>query len=184
MSDQQIIELLQAGKYTKAGEKLYAYFPVVKKLVLANSGTVQDAQDIYQEALLILIRKVQTPTFTLTSGLNTYLYSISRLLWLEQLRRNNKKMNLATEPAAAPVDTAIDIHFEEEDKHLLAEKAFLMLAEKCRQLLQLFYYKQLPLAKIASLLKFSSQKVAKNQKYRCLEKAKENLKTLQTNSHE
>ena len=37
---------------------------------------------------------------------------------------------------------------------------------------------------IADKLGFGSEKTAKNQKYRCLEKAKENLKTLKSASHE
>lgn len=52
------------------------------------------------------------------------------------------------------------------------------LGQKCKELLELFYFKKLSMKDISKKLGFASEKVAKNQKYRCIEKAKENLKNL------
>ena len=67
----------------------------------------------------------------------------------------------------------------------LAKAAFDLLGEKCRQLLILFYFKRNSFREIASLLKFGSEETAKNQKYRCIQKAKENYLILsKTDTHE
>lgn len=184
MKDSRIVGLLKGNQFAKAGEELYAYFPVVKKLILKNSGSRQDAEDIYQEALIILVRKVQAPDFVLSSSLNTYLYSICRFLWNDRLKQKNRIIEVEVEKShlVFSVDEVEFIGREMENK--LSEKAFLQLGEKCRQLLLLFYFKKKPLKEIAGELGFSSEKVAKNQKYRCLEKAKENLKLLKTSDHE
>ena len=183
MNDHQIIEFFKAGNYSKASEKLYAYFPVIKKLVLKNSGSKQDAEDIYQEALIILINKTQNPNFKLTSSLNTYVYSICRWLWNDELKKKNKKIKVEIKGNETFLEEEIKLSIDEHDQKL-AEKAFDQLGEKCKDLLRLFYFKKMNLRDIAVKLNFATEKVAKNQKYRCMEKAKENLKTLKALTHE
>jgi len=185
MKDTRIIELLKKNDFAKAGELLYDYFPVVKKLVLRNNGSRQDAEDIYQEALIILVRKVQSADFVLYSSLNTYLYSICRFLWSDRLKQKKRMVEVDIEKShyifSEDEEQAIKERERENEK---AEKAFLQLGDKCRQLLLFFYFKKQSLKEIAITLGFSSEKVAKNQKYRCLEKAKEHFKTLKTPVHE
>ncbi|PBQ33053.1 RNA polymerase [Sphingobacteriaceae bacterium] len=185
MKDSQIIELLQGNHYAKVSEKLYGYFPVIKKFVLKNSGSRQDAEDIYQEALIILIRKLKTPDFVLTSSLTTYLYSICRFLWSERLKKQSKRIEVDLETTQqASAEHHLETLYKTESENTLAEKAFHQLGEKCKQLLLLFYFKKMSMRDIAAKLNFGSEKVAKNQKYRCIEKAKENLQILKTSGHE
>jgi len=185
MKDSQILELLKSNHYARAGEKLYSYFPVIKKLVLKNSGNREDAQDLYQEALIILIKKVQTTDFVLSSSLNTYLYSICRFLWSERLKKKNKRIEVEFEKDHQIFpEQELEVLYKTESENKLAEKAFQQLGEKCKALLLLFYFKKQTMKDIALQLKFSSEKIAKNQKYRCIEKAKENLQILKYSSHE
>jgi RNA polymerase sigma factor (sigma-70 family) len=182
MKDQQIIEFLRSGNYSKASEKLYAYFPVIKKLVLKNSGSKQDAEDVYQEALIILMNKMQNPEFKLTSSLNTYVYSVCRFLWNDELKKKNKMIKVDIKGNETILEEAAPTRDDQDQR--MAEKAFDLIGEKCKELLRLFYFNQMSLKDIAVKLRFSTEKVAKNQKYRCLEKAKENLRTLQNTAHE
>lgn len=182
MKDEDILTLLKKENYTKASEKLYAYFPVVRKQILANSGSRQDAEDIYQEALIVFFRKVQNPEFILTSSINTYLYSICRYLWSDVLKKRKIKTKVHTDTnEIAGNDT---IWEEQEEKIKLAEQAVNRLGQRCKQLLQLFYYGKVDLKTIAQKMGFANEKVAKNQKYRCLENARTYLQTLKNNSHE
>lgn len=181
MTDEQIITLLRSEHYSKAGQKLYAYFPVVKKLILRNSGNQQDAEDIFQESLIILIRKVREGNFVLKGNLTTYLYGVCRLLWSAHLRNKGKEIQRDKYPWFP--EPEIDANPADRPIHL-AVAALQQLGEKCRQLLLLFYLKKMPLREIAQRLQFSSEKTAKNQKYRCLEKAKLNLQTLISDNHE
>jgi RNA polymerase sigma factor (sigma-70 family) len=152
--------------------------PSVKKYIAANSGTVDDAKDIFQDALVVLYKKVQSSGFVLSVPLRTYLQAIVKNLWWQELRRRNK----------IPVDfepgDIVDVMPEEGKDYDLASAAFNLLGEKCRQLLILFYFKKKSFRQIASALAFGDEKTAKNQKYRCLQKAKENYLTLTTRSHE
>jgi len=176
MTDNEIIAHLQHNKYSLAIKGLYNILPAVKQYIKANSGTANDAQDIFQDALVILYKKIHAGNFTLTVPLKTYLMAVVKNCWLQELRQQKK-----LPPGEVPDDIAAAETIEEPGFDF-ANAAFNLLGEKCRQLLILFYYKKKNFREIAAILNFSDEKVAKNQKYRCIQKAKDNYLTLSKNS--
>jgi RNA polymerase sigma factor (sigma-70 family) len=176
MSDQKIIELLRANKNEKAFYLLYKGFPMIRKMIMANGGRKEDAEDMYQDALILLCKKVSDPSFVLSSALSTYLYSICRFLWKDELKKKNRLTQFRAEPGDDSVDLNEELEKELKLKH--AEEALKTLGGKCLELLKLFYYEFLSMKQIALKLGFSSEKIAKNQKYKCIERAKANLKEL------
>lgn len=175
MLDQKIIQLIRTGKSDKALDGLYKHFPMIRKMVRTHGGDVRDAEDVFQDALVILCRKIENPDFTLTSRLSTYLYGVCRYLWKDELRRRKR----AIPPDLADTEEAAATAVEEELTIKLAEKVLLELGDRCRELLGLFYEAGLQLKDIASRMGYSSENTAKTQKYKCLENARNTLRTLQ-----
>ena len=176
MPDQQLIDLIRTGRSDKALATLYHHFPMIRKVIRSHGGNAADAEDIFQEALIILVRNIQQRNFTLTSKLSTYLYGICRLLWKDELRRRNRPIphELIQSPEEGQTfDT------EKELQARLAEKALDELGERCRELLLLFYHGGVKLKDIAARMGYSAENTARNQKYKCLEAAKLRLKQLQ-----
>ncbi len=60
------------------------YYPI-QSMILKMGGTKDNAQDIFQEALIVLLLKLRNSTFILTSSICTYLYSVARNLWLKKI---------------------------------------------------------------------------------------------------
>jgi RNA polymerase sigma factor (sigma-70 family) len=179
MTDKEIIEHLEQDKYSAALKGLYNILPVAKKYIRENNGSADDALDIFQDALVVLCRKVKAGGFELTGPLKTYLMAVVRNCWLQELRQRGKL------PAGTTENEVAVAEHKEEPLFALAETAFNALGEKCRQLLTLFYFNKASFKSIAVTLDFSDEKVAKNQKYRCLQKAKEHYVTLSKNgTHE
>tara|TARA_R110002049_G_scaffold50539_17_gene143470 strand:- start:6192 stop:6731 length:540 start_codon:yes stop_codon:yes gene_type:complete len=168
MNDEKILALFKKGEQEKAFVQLYNLYPKIETLILSKGGKKYDASDVFQEALLILHRNLEKTDFKLTSSFYTYLYSVSRFVW-KDIQKKNSKLELQSleEGEIEYYQTVLN-----EKKFQLAENAFLQLGERCQQLLQLFYHKGLSFKEIAFAMKFKSEKVAKNQKYKCLEKAK------------
>lgn len=172
MTDTQIIEYLRTSQHGSAIKHLYKMLPDAKKYIVANSGSIEDANDIFQDALVILYRKVNDQNLELTVSLKTYFLSIIKNCWRSELRQRGKFS--ATElPAEIP-----DFPVDEEEYFIKAKKAFSILGDKCKQLLIEFYFKKRSFKEIATALGFNDEKTAKNQKYRCLQKAKEHYITL------
>lgn len=177
MNDNEIITALGKHHFSKAMKPLYKYRPVVIKFVKQYGGTKEDAEDIFQDALVLLCRKIDQGNFHLSASLNTYLYGISKNLWREEIRKRNKMIVIAPDNDLSAED---EVFIQSETKYQQAEDAFKLLGEKCQKLLMLFYYHKKTMLEIAPLLDFSNERVAKNQKYRCMEKAKEYYSDLKT----
>lgn len=169
MSDSIIINQIRSGDHSKAFYRLYKGFSAVRKYVVQNSGTTDDAKDIFQDALIVLNEKVKQPDFELSANLTTYLFAIAKNKWLCELRKRNRPL---------PEIQEEHLNEEQEEKFLLAEKALLKIGEKCQEILISFYVAKKTMEEIAKKFGFSGERSAKNQKYKCLEKAREIYRTL------
>ena len=169
MKDTDIIAYLLNGNINRAVKGLYNFFPDIRKMVITNSGSREDAEDVFQEAMMVLYCHCRQKDFILNSSLRTYVYAIARNKWYMELRRRKKEIPFVVNAYSEGATDA------EEERWNAAENAFMMLGEKCREILLMFYLRKMSMSQIASAMGFSSEQVAKNQKYRCVEKAKLHL---------
>ena len=65
-------------------------YNMVQSLIINNNGTSDDAKDVFQEAMIVLYEKVRAGNFELSCLIKTYLYSVSRRLWLKRLQQINR----------------------------------------------------------------------------------------------
>jgi len=170
--------LIKSNSTGRAMSELYQYLPKVEGLILSKGGNKEDAGDMYQEALIIFCRKAKEDAFVLTSAIGTYLYSTCRFLWKDELKRRNKSsFEFESELSGGEEESLLEA-IEEEKNYQLAEEALSQIGDRCIQLLKLFYHEGMRMVEIATRMKFSSEKIAKNQKYKCLERAKRQLQEL------
>lgn len=177
MSDEKIIELLKVNKTDRAFSKLYTDFPKVKKMILSKGGTKDDAEDIFQEALIILYNKVNQGDFKLTSKIGTYLYSVSRFLWKDQLIKNNKTVDsdFSNDQLIETNKEELEEIIKKEEKLQVIEQVLKEISQKCQEIFELFYFKKLSMKDIAIKMKYTSERVARTQKYKCVEQAKKKI---------
>ena len=80
-----------AGLKSRNEKILKAYYKLfysgIRHFVLKNSGSEEDARDLFQDVILVLFQKVRKDSFLLTCSLSTYLFSVSRLLWFKELSK-------------------------------------------------------------------------------------------------
>lgn len=177
-NDESILLMLKTEVSEKNIKILYSYFPPIKRFIMNNGGSTDDAFDTFQDALLILINKVKTTDFQLTSSLSTYLFSVCKYQWQIKLTKQNRFAQFAKHFTENEVITEP----EDDTKYTNASKAFQLLGEKCKALLTAFYYQKLNMVQIAENFGYDSEKVAKNQKYKCLEKARLEYSKLLTSN--
>ena len=70
-------------------ERLYDQcLPGIIRYIKMNKGSEEDAKDIFQDAVVVLYKKLKDMDIILTTSLQSYLLAISRNLWLTTLRNN------------------------------------------------------------------------------------------------
>lgn len=154
--------------------KLYkAYFAMVLQFVLNNNGDEDDAKDVYQEAIIVLYNKIKAGDFELSSKLKTYIYAVSRRIWLKKITLNNKKIGKITDYEEVLI-VEDDVE-QQEEKDLQFEKmksALNLLGEPCKTIIQDFYMHSLSMQDICEKFGYTNTDNAKTQKYKCLQRLK------------
>lgn len=156
-------------------KSLYKKWPEVRRYMKTFGCNSRDAEDIFQEALLIYCRKKEDNAFVLTTDPFFYVRNTCKLLWYNQSRKEQKQQTFELEKDIAEMD---DDWFQKEMNLSRIEKAIQQLGQQCRELLQLFYGSGWNMTDIAKKIGLRNDKVAKAQKYRCLQKTRENAIAL------
>lgn len=158
----------------EALNKLYlGYFPMVLQFILNNSGDEDDAKDVYQEAIIVLYDKIKSGNFELSSKLKTYLYSVSRRIWLKKLAQQNKKTNnIADFEDILAVEEDLEWHEQKDQQFDQMKTALDNLGEPCKTIIQDFYIHNLSMQDICEKFGYTNTDNAKTQKYKCLQRLK------------
>lgn len=157
----------------KAIETIYKEnFTMVQALVVNNSGTTEDAKDIFQEALIVLYEKVKSGTFELNCQIKTYVYSVSRRLWLKRLMQQSRFSIGEADEETVAVESEVEEYEKRDLEFTMMEKAMAGLGEPCKSLLEAFYLQKIGMQEIAASFGYTNADNAKNQKYKCLMRLK------------
>jgi len=145
------------------------YFPIVRFFVIKNSGTDEDAKDVFQEAIILVYKRLKDGTLDLTCAFKTYLYSVCRILWLRQLEKRKVRSEVvADNQVYVQLEDGIEGQVEEQEQFRIYQKHFQLLHKDCQEILQLFL-KKVPLKEIAQKMSIKSDKYLKKRKYDCKE---------------
>ena len=183
-SDEDLINMLKDSNdalaivYKKHKDYCFNFM----KAMYNDNDTIQD---IYQDATIVFYESVNKPNFILSCSIQTYLNSICRNQILVRIKHSNRYEVKSSEENSQYIENLTD-WFEEvgnvNNDRIAVMKTVLKemkdSANKCYDMLVRFFYQNQTMDKIAIALSYNGADVAKNQKYRCIEKAKQNLKQL------
>jgi RNA polymerase sigma factor (sigma-70 family) len=149
------------------------FYNEISYMVTSNSGSKMDAEDLFQDALVVLYQKISRENLYLTCSFNTYLYSVCRHLWLQKLNRREFKYEFKEIAEIDKFEDDLDFEeqTEESEKYKLFQQHFLRLSQDEQKVLRL-YMSKTPAKEAASIMGYKSDKYAKFRKYVCKEKLK------------
>jgi RNA polymerase sigma factor (sigma-70 family) len=176
-SDEAILEGLRLRSDYIINFTYKEFFPLVKFLVAENGGSGEDAEDVFQDGIIILYNKVSLNQLILTSSFKTYMYSVCRNLWLQKLAKRKAiydKLTDVDEFIDLPKDMLSEASIEEAELHRIIQIHFLSLPDDCQKVLKLFI-KKVPLRDIAGIMGFKTENYAKTRKYLCKQDLKRRI---------
>ncbi|MFD2561661.1 RNA polymerase sigma factor [Aquimarina rubra] len=141
-------------------------FPKVQSFVLSNNGSITDAEDVFQKALMQLIARYKVKTFVIEGALEGYFFVVCRNLWRREL--NKQKRIVTNDDALEHVKEAEDMTMAtlEQEKWELFQEKLTQLSDNCKQLLQLFFQK-VPYKEIVEKLGYNTDNVVRQRIFNC-----------------
>ena len=170
MNEQEIFERIRKGD-EKALEFIYKkYYRMMTKLVITNSGTEEEARDVYQDALVVFWQKARSGNLVLTSKMSTFIYSVCQNLWRKELDRKKRMSN-------EEKDSSVSLDMDGPEREKIIAKCLEQLGETCRKVLMYYYFDEMSMQEIANKLGFANTDTAKTKKYKCKQKLDELVKS-------
>jgi len=174
-NDSYYIDGIRVGKQPILDQVYEVFFPKIRHFITQHSGTLEDAKDIFQDALLVVYQNVSDKDFQLTCQFGTYFYAICRNIWFRQIR--DKKLQfvrMAEEPSA--IDTEeLAASIQWLARYKIYKRQFKRITGKCQQLLTL-YMQGMDMHTIAQQLGFASVTYARKRKFKCKEQLVSRIK--------
>lgn len=172
--DTYYINALKNGNKQGLSEIYQVFRPGVIQLVTGNSGSINDAEDIFQEGIVALYQMVKT-----SYPINNFgglLRQICRNKWLKTLRSRKKMgfVDTADEDMEYTDEKDMEAAIMLQERLSLFWKHFKQLDEKCRELLK-YQFDGKSHKEIAELMNYTYD-FARKKKSRCKQKM---LKSIQ-----
>lgn len=174
--DQQILKRIRQNDRTVLGELFIEYEKMVFGYITARGGSNADAEDMLQEAIIVLWQNVSSGSFKLTAKLSTYIMSIAKNKWMAEMRKRSRSLDgglLQDAPDETP-SALQGIIADEKTRRI--RRALDSLSPVCKELLLLFYFEERSLEDIARIMNFANANVAKTKKYQCKKSLEKILK--------
>ena len=151
--------------------KIYAtVYPKVMAHILKNNGDEAHAKDVFQDAFVACWKNIKEQKFT-EGNVEGYLFTIAKNKWTDYLRSSKYKNTVRNAGIVhmEPITdyNAAEVKDDSDQEHM--KLALDKLGDKCKNLLNLFYFERKKMNEIAEELNITSASV-RNQKYRCMEK--------------
>lgn len=168
-----VTEILKADINKPVTYMYEHYFDAVEIDIKAKGGNHQDAADIFQEAVLIVIDKIKSRKFRGESNVRTFLLGITRNLWLHEKRSRERRSGRETdfsrtEEAQSEI---VERKFSIDNTNII-RSLFEQVGELCSEILSGVYYEKMSMKELLSRFDYENEQVLRNRKSRCMKKLK------------
>jgi RNA polymerase sigma factor (sigma-70 family) len=165
--DHDIIEGIRNGDESVLLNLYRKNIRMITHFVTSRNGSISDATEILQEAIIVLWENVRKDRFVLKSKISTYLFGVAKNKWLQELERRKRLQNIdRVQTQDSGQQSAEQILIEQEMAEIV-KSCMVKLSSLCRQILTLYYYEDKPMLEISKLTGLANENVAKSKKYQC-----------------
>jgi RNA polymerase sigma factor (sigma-70 family) len=166
-TDQQIIKSLKYRDNHVVSYISKKFLPMIKYMIKELNGEIEDAEDIFQEALIIIIKKIDSNEFKLTAKFSTYLYAVCKNLFEYKRKRERvaEKYILKQVSADVVADEDFSENYDQNYQYKIYKHYFAKLGASCQEILNLSWL-DTPIKEIAEKIG-STQGYVRKKKHEC-----------------
>jgi RNA polymerase sigma factor (sigma-70 family) len=181
-ADHKFIEAFRQNNSLVTREIYEKHAKQAQQWICNNNGTIADARDMFQEAILVVYEKSLDPNFVLTCPLSALLHVIYSRKWYDRLRKENRSQKVINsadlrstfEQSETDAGSLADEASELEERQKKIANAFQQLSDLCQQLLRLLGEGKAP-KEVVALLNMNSVETLYRRKNACASRWRELL---------
>lgn len=175
LTDRAIVDGIRANDQKVYFELYASRTGALRNFVANNNGSVPDADEIEQKAIVVLFEKVLDGSFELTDNakLSTYLFAVGRNLWLKTLNKRKSTDSVITDQIPDNGDEVDYGDFEAKDQQeLLLIEALNEMQPICVTLIRAQYYQKVSDKDLAEKHVELNLGNIRKRRYKCIQKLK------------
>jgi len=143
------------------------YYPIIEGYITHNQGSREQARDIFQDAMIIIYKRIKEEKLELSCKFGTYLYAICKNIWTQErkkylLRAEKLRQQALVVHDPGPADDPL------LQNHLtnLFNKHFEDLSRDCQKILSM-YFNNFSVEDIRAAMNYKDLHHTADRKYRC-----------------
>ncbi len=143
------------------------YYPIIESYIIHNQGTREQARDIFQEAMIVVYKKIRADQLELSCRFGTYLYAVCKNMWIQERKkyllraRKLKQQTLEVNDPGPSEDPLLQEHLSR-----LFNTHFADLSEDCQKILSM-YFNHFSVEDIRAAMNYKDLHHTADRKYRC-----------------
>ncbi len=142
-------------------------YPIIEGYIVHNQGTRDQAKDVFQEAMIIVYKRVKSGKLELSCKFGTYVYAICKNIWIQERKKYMLRAEkLRQQPLMVNDPGPADDPLLQDHLKVLFDKHFNDLSEDCQKILSM-YFNNFNVEEIRTAMNYKDLHHAADRKYRC-----------------
>ena len=147
---------------------VYEYhYPVIEGYITHNQGSSEQARDIFQDAMIIIYKRIRANELELSCKFGTYLFAVCKNIWMQERKKHLKRAEkLRYQPLEVHDPGPADDPLLQNHLTDLFNKHFEALSKDCQKILSM-YFNNFSLEDIRAAMNYKDLHHTADRKYRC-----------------
>jgi len=174
LDDERLLRQIRSGgKDLEQGVRhMYRWQMAFGRRLAVQGASKEDAEDLFQEAVQVVVYNVRSDRYTGSGRLESYLLGVGQNLWRQEIRKRSRRKHLREEQEAeiekeAPI--LPDEQLEWTEKKRLLAGYLARMSSQCRRILGLWSLGY-SMKEIASAAAIKNVNLARQKKHHCMKK--------------
>lgn len=165
-TDQEIVNSLKNRESHVVAYVAKRFIPMIKFMIKEQRADFLEADDLFQDTLMIIIKKIDTGEFILTAKFSTYLYAVCKNLIEYHSKKNEVRVRYLTlhDKGVFQEEDFSEI-YDENLQHKIYQHYFYTLGNTCQEVLKM-YWLDVPMKEIAIKIG-STEGFVRKKKHEC-----------------
>ena len=166
------IEIVDAIKSNKADNVLKFLYknlkPKISRWITTNNGSKEEAQDIFQDSILVFYSYVLKDKFDVEANLDAFIFRIAKNKWINYVKKEGKSV-------AIEGDIAINEEARTSTKTSnqdLINGLLEQLGNVCKEILTYTIFYKISMEDVCARMNFNNPNSAKTKNYKCKQRLK------------